>query len=312
MIHSLIFTIALYYGGEAASPAAAADNAPCLRCHESLIGETIADTHLKENVGCASCHGPSLHHLRDETVMTKPDILFGRQQVDAQCRHCHEEHEDPARVARYLKRWSGKTRPNGRLINEDSICTDCHGNHNSAAKPRRPQGEDPAEAWTSLVDGDSLAPWTAEGGAWKLRGGRLVATAAAGETLRIERPAGLEGRRLRFTFQATGRQVASFYWRGSRTARIALAGGPLPPASLSIDDRPVVMSPLAGEIDLEGAGTISIAWAEHIEVFAGGEELYRIRRRRDGDDVKAIGFSIRAEADGAQIEISEVQHRPLE
>ena len=29
----------------------------------------------------------------------------------------------------FVKEWSGRRRPNGRMVLPDSVCTDCHGNH---------------------------------------------------------------------------------------------------------------------------------------------------------------------------------------
>jgi len=41
----------------------------------------------------------------------------------------------PEEVAAFLDDWQGKTRPNGRLILRQAMCTDCHGEHGIMAVP---------------------------------------------------------------------------------------------------------------------------------------------------------------------------------
>jgi len=61
--------------------------------------------------------------------MTKPDVLFGRVEVDPFCEKCHGPHKNPEEVEAFRERWAGKPRPNGRAVLPDSPCTDCHGKH---------------------------------------------------------------------------------------------------------------------------------------------------------------------------------------
>jgi hypothetical protein len=111
------------------------DNALCLLCHSNLRDETLAATHLQHGVTCALCHGISCEHMNDETSRTRPDILFGRAEVAPFCDRCHKAHRRPAKVAEFLTAWKGKVRPNGRLILQQAICTDCHGTHVLTAVP---------------------------------------------------------------------------------------------------------------------------------------------------------------------------------
>jgi hypothetical protein len=106
------------------------DNAACLCCHLDFDGETLCEEHLAQKITCRSCHGPSEHHRQDETLMTKPDLIYGRAEVVEFCRPCHDHHKNPAAVDAFRGQWLGKHRPaNGRFIGEDAVCTDCHGEH---------------------------------------------------------------------------------------------------------------------------------------------------------------------------------------
>lgn len=105
------------------------DNELCTPCHMNFQRETLVASHLASGVSCAMCHGISHEHMNDETARTKPDVLFGRAEVAEFCSRCHEGHKDPAKAEAFLAEWKGKTRPNGRLILAQAMCTDCHGEH---------------------------------------------------------------------------------------------------------------------------------------------------------------------------------------
>ncbi len=121
------------------------DNSLCLLCHMNFGGEELVVQHISEGVTCARCHGVSAEHRNDETSRTKPDVLFGRAEVARFCRKCHKKHKRPSRVAAFLAEWQGRTRPNGRLILPQAMCTDCHGTHVIMAVPLLPQ-DAPTEA----------------------------------------------------------------------------------------------------------------------------------------------------------------------
>ncbi len=98
-------------------------NAACYVCHMTFVFEELARTHLTEKVTCIECHGLSAAHANDEDIgATKPDIMYKRDEVDASCEKCHEEHDVAAQdvVARYLDR---------ELKVQKPVCTDCHGMH---------------------------------------------------------------------------------------------------------------------------------------------------------------------------------------
>ncbi|MHC4637371.1 MAG: cytochrome c3 family protein [Planctomycetota bacterium] len=106
-----------------------ADNAECLICHLDFKSELISSRHEKEGVGCTYCHGQSLAHGDDESNIIKPDLLFGRAEIRDYCKQCHPVHRKTSNYNDFVKKWYGKRRPNGRIVTDDSACTDCHGNH---------------------------------------------------------------------------------------------------------------------------------------------------------------------------------------
>lgn len=105
------------------------DNELCIICHLYFDDEPLANDHLNAGLTCMHCHGRSADHHHDETMMTSPDILYGRTEVDALCQACHQPHQNPQAVELFRQKWPGKKRENGRTITPASICTDCHGLH---------------------------------------------------------------------------------------------------------------------------------------------------------------------------------------
>ncbi len=102
----------------------------CLVCHLNFAeNDSIAD-HISEGITCAHCHGRSVDHMNDESMMTPPDILYGRTEVEAMCKQCHQQdHKSPQAVEAFRQKWGGRKRENGRNVTENSICADCHGRH---------------------------------------------------------------------------------------------------------------------------------------------------------------------------------------
>ncbi|MFQ5809224.1 MAG: cytochrome c3 family protein [Armatimonadota bacterium] len=106
-----------------------ADNSPCLVCHGNFDKETLAATHLPHGLTCVLCHGLSYEHRDDENHVTKPDLLFGRGEIEPLCRKCHGKHEQPERVKAFREQWEEKATGEGRMIAGEPTCTDCHGEH---------------------------------------------------------------------------------------------------------------------------------------------------------------------------------------
>ncbi len=98
-------------------------NATCYVCHMTFVREEISRVHFKEEVTCIKCHGLSAAHANDEDVgATKPDVMYERNQVDAMCGKCHEDHDVSAVkvILRFVER---------RPAFSPVVCTDCHGTH---------------------------------------------------------------------------------------------------------------------------------------------------------------------------------------
>jgi len=105
------------------------NNGLCMVCHLDFDEDPIATVHLHRGITCAHCHGKSVAHMHDETMMTSPDVLYGRTEVESMCSHCHRSHKDKRAVENFRAKWLGKKRENGRNITAESTCTDCHGLH---------------------------------------------------------------------------------------------------------------------------------------------------------------------------------------
>ena len=105
--------------------ATASDNSACFVCHGNFDGEELVAQHAVEGIGCVKCHGVCLEHRNDEDNITPPDILYGREDIDKQCKQCHETHDAPADkvIARFIERCKNIQKA------EDLVCTDCHGGH---------------------------------------------------------------------------------------------------------------------------------------------------------------------------------------
>ena len=109
--------------------AKAADNSECLICHMDFKTEVLSAEHEKAGIDCTGCHGPSLAHGDDELNIIPPDKLFGRAEIVPFCKSCHATHVTGGVYEAFVKKWHSKRRPNGRMILDNSVCTDCHGNH---------------------------------------------------------------------------------------------------------------------------------------------------------------------------------------
>jgi len=107
----------------------AEDNSSCMVCHIDFQEEPISSVHEENEITCMACHGDSVTHSGDEFNITRPDVIWGRAEIAAFCRQCHKKHKKPDAVKEFRDEWLSKRRPNGRVVLEDSVCTDCHGKH---------------------------------------------------------------------------------------------------------------------------------------------------------------------------------------
>lgn len=102
-----------------------ANNASCYCCHTNYQEESFVQYHAKANVGCMECHGESLAHRNDEDNVTPPDVIFAADDIERNCRKCHDTHDAPA--AKVVALWQDKCP--ARTDPRELLCTDCHGEH---------------------------------------------------------------------------------------------------------------------------------------------------------------------------------------
>ncbi len=181
----LIVSLASESRGQQDQQNDAGGNAQCYVCHSGLKTEDIAADHLAMDITCDECHGTSTEHMHDEMLMTEPDLLFGRAEVQKMCSDpsCHQpgegrlvygrqDHKDTEKVEAFFEKWRGRTRPNGRAVSTESVCTDCHGTHNL----NKAVTDTSEQQWAAIFNGQNLDGWKAAGKAsWTIRSGRIAA-----------------------------------------------------------------------------------------------------------------------------------------
>jgi hypothetical protein len=160
-------------------------NNKCYVCHAGLKTEDITTVHLDMDITCDQCHGPSIEHMHDEMLMTQPDLLFGRSEVQKMCSNpsCHkpggdryvygrQDHKDQAAVKAFHEKWLHRVRPNGRFITLKAVCTDCHGTHNIV---KDVEAESEEKKWITAFNGLDLTGWRPSGAAsWIVKRSQLI------------------------------------------------------------------------------------------------------------------------------------------
>jgi len=277
-------------------------NTKCYVCHPDLKTEELTTSHLDMDVTCDECHGLSTEHMHDEMLMTKPDLLFGRSEVNKMCSNpsCHkpggersvyglQDHNSVA-IEDFFKKWRGRIRPNGRDVTHDSVCTDCHGTHN-ITKPINQTEEKQAAEWITAFNGSDLAGWQPSGDAtWAVKRGRIIATPGAnGKGGVLWTKAEYEDYLLAVTFQATWPIQAGIWLRGTGSeqgseqgARIEIFESHKPIAfagSVCIQGKGLVLVNLREYLlDREGWNTLSVkVEGDRIQVWLNGEEIGVVR-----------------------------------
>ena len=275
-------------------------NSKCYVCHPSMKTEAISTIHGVVGVTCDECHGPSVEHMHDEMLMTEPDLLFGRSEVEKMCSNstCHKpgegryvyglkDHNDPVTVKAFHKKWSGRMRPNGRAITSDSVCTDCHGTHNlDKSTGPRVGDEEPAE-WVSAFNGLNLAGWRPSGAAsWSVKGGRLIAKPGTnGKGGAVWTEAVYKDYLLAVTFRATWPIHAGIWLRAAgseKGPRVEIFDSRKPQAftgSVWVPDKGLALANLREDlVDRESWNTISVkVKGDRIQVWLNGEEIGAVR-----------------------------------
>jgi len=312
---ALSFAFTVSFAGQSQSDSNAGKksngNSKCYVCHRGLKNEQLTTIHLAMDVTCDGCHGPSIEHMHDEMLMTEPDVLFGRAEVNKLCSNpmCHkpgsdrqiygiQDHKDPAAVKAFLEKWLGRTRPNGRAITHDSVCTDCHGTHN-LDKPIDTGSKEQSNEWINLFNRKNLSGWTAKGASWLVKDGQMVATAGTkGEGGDIWTKATFENYLLAITLRAVWPIRAGVWLGGERGPRIEIIDSAKAEkrsfftGSVLMAGKGLVLVNLRGDLmERESWNTISVRVEDgRVQVWLNGEEIGAVRT---GGPVKGkIGLQI--------------------
>jgi hypothetical protein len=304
-----------------------ADNRLCLVCHELLATELISQKHEAKNILCIDCHGQSRLHMEDEMLMTRPDVLFGRTEVDPFCRGCHPGHKDPAKVQAFLDEWRGRDRPNGRVVTSTSICMDCHGTHNrhradAGVKKATATAAAESEApWVQLFNGKDLTGWKAVGNArWVVENGNLVGSQgdnnAPGDLLT---EASYKDFQLTVTYQVVWPCNSGVWFRYQSPGKAYQADileWPDPKCysgTLYCSGKMfIAMNKDGSLIDRDGWNTLSVrAEGRRLQIWLNGTQVADVQD--DSSDSGRIGFQVHPGAELATMKIivREAQLQPL-
>jgi len=311
-------------------------NTKCYVCHPALKTEELTTIHLDMGITCAQCHGLSTEHMHDEMLMTKPDLLFGRSEVNRMCSNpsCHKPggersvyglaDHDPVAVADFFKKFRGRMRPNGRAVKHDSVCTDCHGSHNITKPINQSAGEQAVE-WTNAFNGHDLAGWQPSGSAsWTVKRGRIIARPGAnGKGGVLWTKAEYEDYLLAITFQATWPIHAGIWLQGisavqglERGARIEIFEKPKPLAftgSVLVQGKGLALVNLREDlVDREGWNTLSVrVEGDRIQVWLNGEEIGVVRVTEPAKGKIGLYIEEQPASKSSELSIREVQIQRL-
>jgi hypothetical protein len=298
-----------------------ADNSMCYVCHLTLQTEEITTIHQGKGYGCTKCHGVSADHMHDEMLMTTPDLLYGRREVDAMCGECHQDpHKGEAdKVRDFLEKWRGKERPNGRAITEQSICTDCHGTHNIDKELTTETGEKPPE-WQPLFNGQDLAGWRTSGkGDWQVRLGRIVAHPGAEGHADLRTEAEYRDYLMAVTFRADWPLHAGIWLRANDAdpgPRVEIFENTKPTAftgSVGLPGKGLALANLREDLfDPGGWNTLSIeVRGDRVGVWLNGAEIGAMRWA--GPETGRIGLHLKGGPayENGQLAIREILFRRL-
>jgi len=309
----------------------AGGNSKCYVCHATLKTEDITVAHLEMDITCDQCHGPSIEHMHDEMLMTEPDLLFGRSEVRKMCSDpsCHapgegrteyglQDHKDPAKVQEFHDEWLGRTRPNGRAIMKNPVCTDCHGTHN-LDEPLRGDEEQESE-WVALLNGTDLTGWNAaDARAWSVRRGRLIGKLAPGaKPVSLLTTGRFDNYLLAVTFRADWPVRAGVWIRHNADApgpRVEIFDSEKPRAftgSISLVGKGLALASLQRDLtDRESWNTLSIkVEGPRTQVWLNGAEIGAVCA--EGPERGRIGLYLESNASSeTEIQISEILVRKL-
>ena len=271
-------------------------NSKCYVCHPSMKTEELTTDHLRMGVTCDVCHGPSVEHMHDEMLMTKPDLLFGRSEVRKMCSNCHkpgegrevferQDHKYPSVVQAFFEKWSGRMRPNGRAVANDSVCTDCHGTHNISKPLNTQAGGEQAAEWLAAFNGRGLTGWNASGSAkWSVKTGQITAAPpAANKDGTLWTEATYEDFLLAVTFRAAWPIRAGIWLRAQdseKGPRVEISDSSEGlTGSVWVPGKGLALANLQKDLmDTEGWNTLSVrVEGDRVQVWLNGQEIGAIR-----------------------------------
>lgn len=274
-------------------------NSKCYVCHPAMKTEEVTTDHILMDITCDECHGPSTEHMHDEMLMTEPDLLFGRSEVKQMCSNpnCHKpgdgrrfyslaDHKDPEAAEAFYKKWVGRTRPNGRTVTSDSVCTDCHGKHN-LDKGEAPKLLEQSSEWKAIFNGRDLTGWESSGDAfWALEAGRIAAEPAeSGKSGTLWSDQEYEDYRFAITFRADWPVHAGIWTRGEGLRmgpRVEIFDSERASAhtgSVLVPGKGLALLNMREDlVDRESWNTLSIkVEGDRVQVWLNGEEIGAVR-----------------------------------
>lgn len=312
-------------------------NNKCYVCHPSMKTEELTTSHLALNISCDICHGLSTEHMHDEMLMTKPDLLFGRSEINAMCSDpsCHKPggersiyglaDHDSKTVDEFIKSWRGRIRPNGRAVTHDSVCTDCHGTHNITKATEQQTGDEQTVEWEAAFNGSDLKNWQSSGDvSWTVKRGRIIASPGVnGKSGVLWTKGEYEDYLMAVTFQASWPIHAGIWLRGTgakqdkeKGVRIEIFESSEPLAftgSVSIKEKGLALANLRDNLlDKEGWNTLSAKiQGDRIQVWLNAEEIGVVRAK--GPAKGRIGLYIEGDTSSksTELQVREVQIQRL-
>jgi hypothetical protein len=312
-------------------------NSKCYVCHPALKTEELTVSHLVMDVTCDECHGLSTEHMHDEMLMTQPDLLFGRSEVNAMCSNpsCHKPggerrvyglaDHDSELVEEFIKSWRGRIRPNGRAVTHDSVCTDCHGTHNVTKATEKQTGDEQAVEWAAVFNGSDLSGWQSSGDiSWTVKRGRIIAVPGVGDKSGVLWTKDeYEDYLMAVTFQAAWPIHAGIWLRGTGKEQVAEKGVRIeifdsnkPRAftgSVTVQGKGIALANLRDDLlDKEGWNTLSArVQGDRVQVWLNAEEIGVVRAA--GPSKGRIGLYIEGKpaSRSTELQVREVQIQQL-
>jgi hypothetical protein len=304
-------------------------NSKCYVCHPSMKTEELTNDHLRIGVTCDICHGATVEHMHDEMLMTKPDLLFGRAEVRTMCSKCHkpgdghefyerQDHKDPAAVEAFIKKWTGRMRPNGRAVNINSVCTDCHGTHNIAKLAHTQPEDKQSAAWVAAFNGQDLTGWKPSGSAaWTVNAGQInVTTPASGEGGTLWTEAAYQDYLLAVTFRATWPIHAGIWLRGGspQGPRVEISDSKTAfTGSVWIPQKGLALANFREDlVDRESWNTLSVrVEGNRVQVWLNGEEVGAVRAAGPARGKIGLYIAKSPASEPAELSVREVLVQPL-